>query len=309
MKLLITGCLGHIGTYVLENIDKLGKFSKIILVDNLKKNKINNLLFIKNNLRNSKFIDIDLSQVNSYKKIENADIVLHFASMTDAEGSIKIRKEIYRNNLKVFNNILHYMKKNKNAKLIHISSTSVYGKSTGLVDESEKNLLPQTPYAEIKLIEEKLIRKKLPSKRFVTLRFGTIAGLSRGIRFHTAVNKFCLNAVLKLPIPVWKNAYNQFRPYLSLSDALKSLNFIIKKNIFDGLIYNILSNNFRVKDILAVIKKKQPINLNFINSKIINQNSYKVSNKNFKIKGFRFKGTLDQEILMTLKKLNNLNNN
>ena len=67
MKLLITGCLGHIGTYVLENIDKLGKFSKIILVDNLKKNKINNLLFIKNNLRNSKFIDIDLSQVNSYK--------------------------------------------------------------------------------------------------------------------------------------------------------------------------------------------------------------------------------------------------
>ena len=229
MKLLITGCLGHIGTYVLENIDKLGKFSKIILVDNLKKNKINNLLFIKNNLRNSKFIDIDLSQVNSYKKIENADIVLHFASMTDAEGSIKIRKEIYRNNLKVFNNILHYMKKNKNAKLIHISSTSVYGKSTGLVDESEKNLLPQTPYAEIKLIEEKLIRKKLPSKRFVTLRFGTIAGLSRGIRFHTAVNKFCLNAVLKLPIPVWKNAYNQFRPYLSLSDALKSLNFIIKK--------------------------------------------------------------------------------
>lgn len=309
MKLLITGCLGHIGTYVLENINKLGKFSKIILVDSLKKNKINSLLFIKNNLKNSKFIDIDLSQVNSYKKIDNADLVLHFASITDAEASIKIRKEIYRNNLKVFNNILSYMKKNKNAKLIHISSTSVYGKSSGLVDESEKNLLPQTPYAEIKLIEEQLVRKKLPSKRFVTLRFGTIAGLSRGIRFHTAVNKFCLNAALKLPIPVWKNAYDQFRPYLSLSDALKSMNFIIRKNIFDGLVYNILSNNFRVKDILSIIKKKQLINLKFINSKIINQNSYKVSNIKFKKKGFRFQGTLDQEIFMTLKKLYNLNNN
>ena len=309
MKILITGCLGHIGTYVLENIEKLGKFSKIILVDDLKRNKINNLLFIKNNLINSKFIDTDLSKTNSYKKIDNADLVLHFASMTDAEGSIKLRKEIYRNNLKVFDNILLYMKKNKNAKLIHISSTSVYGKSSGLVDESEINLLPQTPYAEIKLIEEKLIRNKLPSKRYVTLRFGTIAGLSRGIRFHTAVNKFCLNAILKLPIPVWKNAYNQFRPYLSLSDALRSMNFIIKKNLFDGLIYNVLSNNFRVRDILAIIKKKQPIHLNFINSKIINQNSYKVSNKSFKKKGFRFKVTLNQEILITLKKLYNLNNN
>ena len=27
-----------------------------------------------------------------------------------------------------------------------------------------------------------------------TFRFGTIAGVSKGIRFHTAVNKFCLNA-------------------------------------------------------------------------------------------------------------------
>ena len=79
--------------------------------------------------------------------------------------------------------------------------------------------------------------------------------------------------------------------------------------MFDGLIYNILSNNFRVRDILAIIKKKQPINLNFINSKIINQNSYKVSNKRFKKKGFRFKVTLNQEILITLKKLYNLNNN
>ena len=69
-----------------------------------------------------------------------------------------------------------------------------------------------------------------------------------------------------------------------MSDALRSMNFIIKKNLFDGLIYNVLSNNFRVRDILSIIKKKQPIHLNFINSKIINQNSYKVSNKSFKKK-------------------------
>ena len=40
-------------------------------------------------------------------------------------------------------------------KLIHISSTSIYGKSSGVVKENveKKYLKPQSPYAEIKLIE------------------------------------------------------------------------------------------------------------------------------------------------------------
>ena len=53
--------------------------------------------------------------------------------------------------------------RNKNAKLIHLSSTSVYGKQADLVDENceEKFLKPQSPYAKIKLIEEKIIGKKI----------------------------------------------------------------------------------------------------------------------------------------------------
>ena len=192
--------------------------------------------------------------------------------------------------------------------MIHLSSTSVYGQSKGLVDEQEKNLRPQTPYAEIKLIEEKMVKKNLEPNKFVTLRFGTIAGLSRGIRFHTAVNKFCLNASLNLPIPVWKNAYNQYRPYLSLQDALNAIQIVIKKNVFDGKVYNVLSNNFRVKDILKIIQKKQKLKIQFINSKIINQTSYKVSNELFKKKGIKFKRSLQSEINETLNVLKKINN-
>ena len=45
------------------------------------------------------------------------------------------------------------------SKLIHISSTSVYGISSKLVGEnlSEKFLKPQSPYADIKLKEEKML--------------------------------------------------------------------------------------------------------------------------------------------------------
>ena len=62
--------------------------------------------------------------------------------------------------------ILEYLKillvfVKKNAKLIHLSSTSVYGHQSDLIDEKINNLLPQTPYAEEKVLEEQYLKKIL----------------------------------------------------------------------------------------------------------------------------------------------------
>ena len=77
--------------------------------------------------------------------------------------------------------------------------------------------------------------------RAIICRFGTIYGFSPGIRFHTAVNKFCFQAVFNQKITIWKTAYNQKRPYLDLIDAVNAIAFIINQNIFDGEVYNILT--------------------------------------------------------------------
>ena len=46
-------------------------------------------------------------------------------------------------------NIINYCKKNK-SKLIHISSTSVYGKQADIVNEDDNHLLkPQSPYVKL----------------------------------------------------------------------------------------------------------------------------------------------------------------
>ena len=54
--------------------------------------------------------------------------------------------------------------KKKKAKLIHISSTSVYGSQELYVDEECKELKPQSPYAEVKIKEEKILKKKYSFK-------------------------------------------------------------------------------------------------------------------------------------------------
>ena len=228
--------------------------------------------------------------------------------MTNAEKSFGKEKEMYRNNIDCLTDIVEYCKKN-NAKLIHLSSTSVYGKQTEIVDENceEKYLKTQSPYADIKLIEEKMLIKEKKKLKYNTFRFGTIAGVSKGIRFHTAVNKFCLNAAMNENIYVYKTALNQFRPYLTLSDAFKVFKFCIEKDFFKNDIFNALSGNFTVKQIIDKIKKnKKNIKTKLVKTKIMNQLSYHVSSEKLKKNGLHLKGKIDKDIQQTLKLLENI---
>ncbi len=300
MKILITGALGHIGSYVINDLIKLKKIKKIYLLDNLMNNKHNVLFSFKS--KKLKFIFGDLTKKQIINKIPKSNIVIHLASITNAEKSFDNKNAVLHNNIGCFNNIISYCKLNK-SKLIHISSTSVYGPQKGFVDETEKKLSPRSPYAEIKLSEENILLKNKKIK-YISLRFGTISGFSSGMRFHTAVNKFCLNTVMGSKIPIWGKSTNLYRPYLSLKDASKVFNFIISKNFFPCEIFNILSENKTISEILRIIKKNgfNP-KIKFVNSRILNQDSYKINKNKIEKYGLKLNSKIAEDIKITLKKL------
>jgi UDP-glucose 4-epimerase len=307
MNLLITGACGHIGSYLAENIYKIKKIKKTILVDNLESNRFCSLFKLdkKNKL---KFYLRNIEKENSLNDFKNIKYVIHCASMTNAEKSFGKEDLMYKNNIDCLKTVIKFCKKNK-AKLFHLSSTSVYGKQADIVDENceEKHLKPQSPYADIKLIEEKMLKKETSNLIFNTFRFGTIAGVSKGIRFHTAVNKFCLNAAINEDIQVYKTALNQFRPYLSLSDAIKSFQFCIEKDFFQNDIFNILSGNFTVNQILRMIKKyKKKIKVKLVDAEIMNQLSYHVSKEKIEKEGLHLNHNIENDIKNTLKLLGNI---
>jgi len=307
MNLLITGCCGHIGSYIADNMYKIKKIKKTILVDNIKSNRFCSLFKLSKNNK-LKFYLRDVNKKNSLNDFKNIDYVIHCASMTNAEKSFGKEKEMYKNNIECLKNVIQFCKKN-NSRLIHLSSTSVYGKQTDLVDENceEKYLKPQSPYADIKLIEEKMLIKNSNKLRYNTFRFGTIAGVSKGIRFHTAVNKFCLNAAINENIFIYKTALNQYRPYLSLKDAFKVFKFCIEKDFFKNEIFNALSGNYTVNQILKKIKKyKKNIRVKFVKSAIMNQLSYHVSSKKLESNGLYLKSHIENDIKQTLKLLSNI---
>ena len=140
------------------------------------------------------------------------------------------------------------------------------------------------------------------------IRLGTIFGTSKGMRFHTAINKFCWQAVLGQPLTIWRTALGQKRPYLGLNDAVNCIDFFLNKELFDGGIYNAVTSNYTVKQVIDFIKYFiDDLQIDLVDNKIMNQLSYEVSTDKIESLGFVFKDNLGDGIEQTISLLRNSN--
>jgi len=311
MKIIITGALGHIGSFITRDLIKVLPNTQFILIDNMMTQRFASLFNLPSQGR-FKFIEANIINIDLDKILQSGDIVIHLAAITDAAGSFDKADELENNNFNATKVVAEACVKT-GAKLITLSSTSVYGTQNLVVTEDclPDELKPQSPYAKTKLKEEDLILEMSQKKglKAVIFRFGTIFGISQGMRFHTAVNKFCWQAVMKQPITVWSTAYDQKRPYLDIKDAAAAFAHVINNNLFDGKIYNVLTLNATVREIVETIEKLIPsLKVEFVNNKIMNQLSYEVSSSRFQNTGFIFKGNLTNGIKETIDLLINSNN-
>jgi UDP-glucose 4-epimerase len=310
MKILITGALGHIGSGLIHSI-KPNEFEKVYLIDNMSTQRYASLFNLSKEI-NFKFYEKDILKVDLESLIGKIDCIIHLAAITDAAGSFKRKDEIEEVNYIGTERVAEYCIRT-NTKLLFPSTTSVYGSQSEVVDElcDSSELKPQSPYAEYKLKSEQMLKKMGEDEnlKFVSCRFGTIFGTSVGMRFHTAVNKFCWQGVMGQPLTVWKTAMNQKRPYLGVSDAVKAIKFIIEKNIFNGEIYNIVSSNNTVGEIINIIRDLVPnIKVELVESEIMNQLSYNVKSDKIKKLGFNTSNDIHKHIKNTIEQFSALMN-
>ena len=304
-SILITGALGHIGSKFIHSIYP-GLFEEVRMVDNMSSQRYSSLFNLPKNV-NFTFIEDDILKVDMTELTKNIDVVIHLAAITDAPASVARRKEVELVNYEGTNKIAQACIEN-GSRLLFPSTTSVYGSQSEQVDETcpIEDLKPQSPYAEYKLKSEQMLQDMGNKKglKLVTCRFGTIFGTSIGMRFHTAVNKFCWQAVMDQPLTVWKTAMDQKRPYLGVDDAVQAIKFIIEEDLFDGQIYNVVSSNNTVRDIVESIRDSIPtLKVELVDSEIMNQLSYEVLSEKFIKFGWDPKDKLTSGVLETINLL------
>lgn len=290
--IVVTGSLGHIGSRLIREIDE-----EVVIIDNLCTQAYYSLF----NLSRCKFIQEDIMSADLYSLFNRADAVIHLAAIVDPENSYYQRELVERVNVEGTRKVAEACIES-NCPMVFASTTSVYGVQAEEVDEKCINLKPQSPYAESKIKSEWILdRLGNEGLRYIVLRMGTIFGISPGMRFHTAVNKFCFQAAIGEPITVWRTAMNQNRPYLDITDMIRAVRLILDDNVYNNQTYNLVTVNTTVGKIIDIIKGRIPnLSINFVDNQIMSQLSYTVSNEKFRKLGFLFKGDLSKGINETL---------
>ena len=311
MRIVVTGALGHIGSRLIREIPCTFPEAEIRLVDNLSTQRYCSLFNLPANGR-YRFLEADVLTADLSQVFDGAEVVIHLAAITNAADSFEIKEQVERVNYVGTQKVAQACVRAGSA-LIFISTTSVYGIQAGPVGEDcpFTDLRPQSPYAESKLKAEQFLQTlgQTDSLRFIVCRFGTIFGTSIGMRFHTAINKFCWQAVTGQPITVWRNALHQQRPYLDLGDAVEALKFILQRNLFDRRVYNILTLNTSVGQIVETVSAYVPdVCVQYVDSPVMNQLSYRVASDRFANMGFKFKGNLKRGVGDTIRLLTALTN-
>lgn len=283
MKILITGGLGHIGSYLLNTLrgSDVNDSLEIHILDNLTTQRFCSLWTT--GLAKYKLIQKSMLEIDGICSFLDIDYnyVIHLAALTNAEASKDAPHTYKQHNLTGTQRITNFCYI-YNIPLIFSSTTSVYGTGHDKIWEDGPTK-PQSPYAETKVLEERFIEAVLKDRTpYVILRNATIVGVSPGMRFHTAVNKFCFQASMGQCLTIWKGVENQVRPYLNIQKLYHIItNLLLTDRLKDvHPLQNIVSCNLTVKDILDEIKLTiSKFEYVKIDSPIMNQMSFNVKSK------------------------------
>lgn len=163
-------------------------------------------------------------------------------------------EQVWKSNLIGLKNIIRLQEK-LGFKLIHFSSSEVYGDYEGIMSESVmKDIeIPQlNDYAISKWSNEMQIRNSISiyNTQSVIVRLFNTYGPGEYYHPYRSVNcKFCYHALFGLPVTVYKGHY---RSSTFVDDCVNTVSNIID-NFKTGSVYNIGSNQFHDIETLAEI--------------------------------------------------------
>lgn len=294
-QIIVTGGLGHIGSSLLKG----WTHTPFTVIDNFATQRYCSLFGRGSNVD---FVEKDIEHL-TVNDLRGCQVLIHLAALTNAEASMSQPDLIEKENVQKAKKLIDTAKAAGVLLFVFPSSTSVYGIASEMVTEDNPSAInPQSPYAESKVVIENYLKES--GLNYIIFRLGTIFGVSRGIRFHTAINKFCYQAVMHLPLTIWKQNYKMYRPYLGLLDAKEVLLKAVEGYVPPNQTYNVLTANYTLEEIVHLIKKEQSnVVVSYVDTPLLNQYSYKVSDAKIRAYGFEPHDDLANAIHMTTQML------
>jgi len=158
LNVMVTGGCGFVGSHLVDELIVACGIKKIVIVDNLFLHKKGQLLFKWANPI-VKFYEVDIRDMPEMEKIflrEEIDVVFNLA-VKPLPHSFEDPADNFNNNVGIVMTLLHFLRENYYKRLIHFSSSEVYGScQVAPMDEGHPQE-PSTIYAVSKKTCDDLI--------------------------------------------------------------------------------------------------------------------------------------------------------
>ena len=304
MKILITGNLGYVGSYLSKNLRiKNNSNMKIIGFDTG---------FFQNDITSNRYyqstVDVQIfDDIRLFKKeyLNEVDCVVHLAAISNDPIGSKFKNATNEVNLLATKNLYNLCVETKVKKFIYASSCSMYGFNENSLLTEDCQLNPQIDYAKSKVESEKFLKENPSNCKVISLRFATAAGFSDRLRLDLLINEITFEALSSKCITLKSNGKAK-RPFIDVFDMSNSIISCINRNFIDDFnVFNVGSNNnnFSVLDIANLISNMTGINNINIGESLDNR-SYDVDFSKFNNLDldFRFK-SIEETIIKLIQNI------
>ncbi|MBL6934594.1 MAG: SDR family oxidoreductase [Alphaproteobacteria bacterium] len=248
MKIVITGGAGYTGVMLAESVLEAGH--DVTVVDNFLYGYESILRLVPHKKFNIVKTDMR-NQDMSY--LDDADVIYHLAGISGYPACEANPNSAWLINVEATRQMTEHLSKNQ--MVIYASTTSFYG-STGAISDETTTVEPVSLYAVTKYEGEKIIMERDNS---IALRWATVFGTSPRMRAGLLVNDFCEKSVTENCIVLYDP--DSKRSFMHVRDLVRGYMFALENaDAMQGQVFNMGSDrmNYTKREIAQVIQEINP---------------------------------------------------
>lgn len=228
MKILITGGAGFIGSHLCDKYTKEGH--TVLCLDNFLNGNLMNIRHLLD-YRNFKLIKAD---IRDYEKLENimrdVEVVFHLAAQVHVDRSYIEPKLTYDINVMGTQNILEIARIHDVKKVIHASTSEVYGSAQYVPIDEKHPLDAPHPYGASKIAADRMCNayRHTYGMNIAILRFFNIFGpRQKDLGYGGVISIFTRRVLSNIP-PVIFGDGSQRRDYTYIKDVIHAYDLVFK---------------------------------------------------------------------------------
>ncbi len=250
MKILITGGLGQVGSYLGE---RFSENNEVTILDNfsnsLKDIELpSSIKIVKGDVRDKKYIN---------ELVNEADTIIHAAAQTSVNRSVEDPIYDANNNICGTLNLLEAARNHHVERFIYISSAAVYGRLEKLPVNEEHPTNPLSPYGLSKLTGERyaMLYYSLYGLPVVCIRpFNIFSPRQNPDSPYSGVITKFIERIRNSQSPVIFGDGNQTRDFVYIEDVVKAVFNAMENRNAIGEVFNIGTGKpTRIKDLAETI--------------------------------------------------------